>query len=349
MKYRSADWFSAQEAVWDDEAQKARVILVRPGWSQNRKNWTPAALKRAVEEKIFDGAAMYPLHAKTPGAGRDLTQLLSAIESTELDQPTGGVAATVDFLDEAFYRKAKKAPHLFGTSIDVFFTGQKAKAPDGLPGWAVEHIAAANSVDWVSNPAAGGGIDRFLQAQESEDEAVIDWEKVNLEDLEKNRPDLVKSLRATESAGGDPESGNKGITREEALQIAQEAVKDARKEWDDQASKASATRQQIADRVNVAALPPRTKTRLIGELEHALESYDEARVDAAVKNAQEEIKEIRSSGPRVVGMGGDSGSETTIETPEQFVSAQESAAPMQAIVLRAAGMEPKAQKAEGAN
>jgi hypothetical protein len=340
MKYTTLDYFEAQEATFDLENARARVVIVRPGVSKNRKNWTPAALQKAVDAKIFDGIPMYLGHAPR-GTSRNLLDLKSAIESTELG-PEGEIAGNVTFIDKEFAARAQAAKKFFGTSIDVLFDGQKVKGRDGLPQWDVNEIVVANSVDWVPNPAAGGGIDRFLSAQESED--VIDWSKVTLEDLQKNRPDLLPASESGDgkppAQGNPPPSGDAApVTKAELKQ----ALEEAHAEWEKGKAQEAAAQRQVAARINAAALPARTKTRLIASFD-GVNEYKEADVDAAVKSAQEELKEAGAPGPKVVGLGNTGDGTDQPKDAKEIQQALESTAPVHSILTSAFHMKAQEDK-----
>jgi cation transport regulator ChaB len=335
-----SDIFPATEAEFDDDSLSALVTLVRPGVSKNRKNWKPEALRLAVESGIFNGSKMFVSHSPNP-QNRTLHELMSAVESTTLGDD-GRVIGRVNFIDEAFYSKAKRAKEHFGTSIDVLFRGMKVKGRDGNAQWDADEIVKVNSVDWVPFPAAGGGIDRFLNAQESEED--VDWEALTLDDIQKNRPDLIPAAKEeAQGDGGAPPTPPVGtLTPDQIRDEVRRAVEAERTSWEGEASKRSSVRRQIEEKISAAALPQRTRTRLVHALEGGTE-FDEAKVTAAIAEAQEELKEAGFK-PRMKGMGTSEAGDSKLEG-EAAQEAVREAAPVH-MALAGAFQNTRAQEAK---
>lgn len=303
---RARSTFQALEATFDDETLRARVTLIRPGMSGNRKNWTAAALKKASESGFWNGARMFIDHVPQTGAlptkkkSRSLKDMVSAVESTEVAED-GRIVGTVQFFDEKFYSFAKRAKDYMGTSVDLLFKGELISPKGEQPYYAVEELVVNNSVDWVVDPAAGGKIDEFLTAHEGEDN--VEWSEVTADMLRQHRPDLIPAL---EGSGNPPAPPVVGLTEDQVAAITKKAIHEARESWDSEHRTVATVNRQISEHVRAAKLPEKITNRLIATFDGAT-TFDQAAVDAALKEAREELEDAGIK-PRINGAGNSQGS-----------------------------------------
>lgn len=303
------DLVLATEAVFDDDSLRAKVTIIRPGMSKNRKNWTAEVLKKASESGFWNGSRMFIDHAQKTGTSsvpskrrRGMRDMVSAIEKTEIAED-GRVVADVIFFDEDFYKWARRAKDHIGTSVDLLFAGKEVRERGQQPYYAVEELVTNNSVDWVLDPAAGGQIESFVTAQEGEDD--VEWNEVTADMLRQHRPDLVQALEGS-GATPPPSGGSTPLTAEAVAEIVKTNLKEAREQWDQEHEAQEAVRKQYSAAIQATKLPTRTQNRLIAAFESE-SSFDQAKVDAAIKEAQEEFQEagvrpqIRGGGPSNTG------------------------------------------------
>jgi hypothetical protein len=86
------------------------------------------------------------------------------------------------------------APDNFiGGSINAIGRAAKGKAPDGREGLIIESIEAANSVDDVTSPAAGGKFERLHAGVDDMTAALLN--ALTYEEFMESRPDLVDKLK----------------------------------------------------------------------------------------------------------------------------------------------------------
>jgi hypothetical protein len=324
----------AQEAVFNDENLTAEVTLVRAGVSQNGRNWKPAALKRAAESGFWNDTRMFLEHQdpKKPPFRRTLAsgngpfpELLSAVESARyVDDEGGRVVGLVNFFDENFYKYAKRAQKHLGVSLDVRFRGLKVRQPDGRVQEEVEELVQNNSVDWVAFPAAGGAIDRFLPAQESEEN--VKWEDITPEMIQEHAPDLFARIQesAQEPAAvpgkqTPPPSGNGNASQSPAdlKSFVDERIQEARDAWEEEARNKVSVRRQIEEKVGAAALPEKAKKQIIAGFDGASE-YDENRVQESIDSMKTLLEEVGA--PKVRGMGPSDGSGGNLSDEEKKVT-----------------------------
>lgn len=301
------DLILATEAVFDDDNLRAKVTIIRPGMSKNRKNWTAEVLKKASESGFWNGSRMFIDHAKTgdrlPTRRRSMREMVSAIEKTEVADD-GRIVADVVFFDEDFYKWARRAKDHIGTSVDLLFAGKEVRERGQQPYYAVEELVTNNSVDWVLDPAAGGQIESFVTAQEGEND--VEWNELTADMLQQHRPDLVQALEAKGTTPPPSGGSTPPLTAEDVAKLVKDNLKAAREEWDQEQTNRDNVRKQYAAVIQGTKLPQRTQIRLMSAFE-GVDTFDQARVDAAIKEAQEEFRDagvrpqIRGAGPSDAG------------------------------------------------
>jgi hypothetical protein len=293
----------AMEATFDDEALKAKVVLIRPGVNKSEtREWKPEALKRASEAHFWDGTKMFLDHQQTKGhlpskvLNRSIKDMVSAIESTEVG-PDGEIIGTVEFFNQEFYDFSKRAQKHMGPSVNLLFTGDVTKRR-GRRFEVVESLEHSKSVDWVTDPGAGGAILEFI-ATEGEDD--VEWSEVTADMIRENRPDLVEAFEAatpppdpTPPVADDKEEKDY-LTKDDLAA----AMKEAREEWDREQTVRETAREKYTAKIATSKLPAKTQARLMSAFEG---TYDEKAVDKVIQEAREELKDA-GLGPKVHNLG----------------------------------------------
>lgn len=300
----------ATEAEFDDEKQEALITIVKPGISANRRNHKPEAIRRAVENGIWNNSPMFLDHAddrKMP-MKRSIKDLVSMIQSTDLGED-GRARGRVKFINREFYNVAKEAKDVIGVSMATQFKGKQWRGHDGLSYEEVDDYVKNISVDWVAFPAAGGAIEKFLSAFESEDN--VDWDKLTLDDLKQHAPTIYEEIQteAREAAGNPPDddTGNKNtggdsVPKAEIQQMIATALEDARGSWEEDREKERQSRTQVTEFVNKAGLPPKMRGQVIDDLVEK-GSFDEKMAQESVDAAWDVLKDAGLPGPKIVGAG----------------------------------------------
>lgn len=170
------------EAVIDTAARTARQIIIRAGWSSNRRLYSPEVLERAIP--LFEGAQTYADHP-TPDEikdrrGRSVLAITGYLSEVKFED--NALKATRHFVGDAGEKVWKLVEHvlngsnpsLIGASINAFGKARVEKRDD-QDVYIVEAIDGVWSVDDVSVAAAGGGFElragenyltRLLQSME---------------------------------------------------------------------------------------------------------------------------------------------------------------------------------------
>lgn len=177
---------SARSATLDRPAQKvvlseattggARVTkpgrvmarLIRAGWSLNSNHYGAAVLRRAAESGAFkagtlcfaDHATEEEDEARPAGSIANIAGWL--VSDARWDETEQALMAEVRL--SAQWREAiEDMADAIGMSIRAWVYGEHGEA-DGRSGFVVSDIAEGRSVDFVTVPAAGGGIVSILES-----------------------------------------------------------------------------------------------------------------------------------------------------------------------------------------
>ena len=175
----------------DAEKKKAHVVLIKEGWSKNKRYYPAQVLEQAVP--LFEGAKCYLDHSDIKGIpNRSVRELTGFYENVKFAGKQ--VEADLQFLDteagkvglDIAKETVKHNKLLAGLSIRGVGSVRKVEE-----GHEVENLSKIISVDMVSDPAAGG---EFLRLYESVMEVKDDMKDLTLEKLKEERPDLVQSI-----------------------------------------------------------------------------------------------------------------------------------------------------------
>ena len=175
----------------DAEKKKAHVVLIKEGWSKNKRFYPAQVLEQAVP--LFEGAKCYLDHSDIKGIpNRSIRELTGFYENVKFAGKQ--VEADLQFLEteagkvglDIAKETVKHNKLLAGLSIRGVGSVRKVEE-----GHEVENLSKIISVDMVSDPAAGG---EFLRLYESVMEVKDDMKDLTLEKLKEERPDLVQSI-----------------------------------------------------------------------------------------------------------------------------------------------------------
>lgn len=290
----------------------ARVTIIKGGRAKNPRNYRSSAIRKAAKEGIYNGMRMFVNHSDKPPIRRSLTELVSAVESTEYDPKGDRIIGSIEFFDEKFYDYASRARKHMGVSANHRIKVQKVRESSGQIIDDVEEIVGAHSVDWVVYPSAGGEIISF--AKESEGADQVEWDEVTLDQLKEKAPAVLaayKSELAKESVGPEDEpdddegesAKNKSVvmTQEAITKLVQEQVTSITSAAEVKRTKQTETAKKVREFASKSGLHTRVQARIINQFVDAVE-YIESDVKEAVDDAKAELKEL-GFGPRITGMG----------------------------------------------
>jgi hypothetical protein len=188
-------------------------------------------------------------------------------------------------------------------SINAVGTGSRGKIGD-VDTFIVEGLTKGRSVDWVTEPGAGGRAGLLESADN-----VIDTLTVDLDTLKEVRSDLVDAIRA-ESEPKITQEVKKKLELETEVKDLKESNDKLIKENADlkaekEAALKTAAQASIKEAIAKAQLPDATVARLVERFKDA--TTDEG-VAEAIKAEVDYIAKIKESG-KVKGMGPQAGSD----------------------------------------
>ncbi len=335
---RAEEVFTASEAIkWqepqDGKPPRAEIVIIRPGESKNKRHYGREAIQRAVNSGFWNGSRMHIDHAPQekkklmPAGQRPLRDYVAAITETWLGEEgeARGIAEFRGRQGREFAELAQEAPEHVGVSVVHEFKGRRFRGPDGYVHESVDDFLVNHAVDWVGYPSAGGGISRFLPAQESEED--VEWSDLTPEMVEEHAPAvhtaIIARATASESEGDDsPAVAQESLTVEQVRAIVSEAVEAKTQEFETRRSQEADTRRQVADAISKSGLPPRTQARLISKFDGQT-AFAQESVDTAVEEARAELREAGVvRGPQITGLGASVAPQgaaiTTEERAQQF-------------------------------
>lgn len=296
------------EATFDKG--RATIIVIKPGFNANEDRYYPAEMLRR-DYKIFEGQKMYADHP-TEQEDKDLpersiknTSWVAVLKDVTCDE-AGVVTGVAEIIEPWLMQKLatlrdKKLLSEMGISINAIGKASKATI-DGKKTLVIEELTGARSVDFVTEPGAGG-IVTFYESDRNRD---IDL--VELSGLTERRPDLVKAIEANVRADISKEV-KKSMENEErikelegqneTLTTENTELKDKITEAEKEKAKAEA-QALIKEAVDEAKLPDAAKERLVKTFAEA-ESADgiaeaiQSEVDYIAKLA--EAGKVKNLGP----------------------------------------------------
>lgn len=189
------------EGTFDAAKREVEVVLIRPGWSANGRYYSRDVLQQAAG--LFENVKAFADHP-TPdmikrGEGRSVKDVTGRYYDVRVGadgelrarrkvyENEAGNAVWPVIVDSI----ENKTPYI-GLSINAVGKASQGKV-DGREGVIVEAIVAANSVDDVTAPAAGGGYESLLMSANNLTADLL--EAMTYDEWFSARPDFVESLK----------------------------------------------------------------------------------------------------------------------------------------------------------
>jgi len=286
---------------------RATVIVIKPGFNATEDRYYPAEMLKR-DYKIFEGQKMYADHpteaedeARPERSIKDWVATLSEVTCDEAGVVTG-IAEIVEpwLMQKLASLRDKNMLSEMGISINAVGSATKGTI-EGKETLVIEKLVAARSVDFVTEPGAGGIVTMY----ESKGQ---DIDLIELATLKERRPDLIKTVEANIRADIAKEV-KKAMENEDKIkdlegQIAtltteRDSLKEAAEKAEKDKVKAEA-QATIKEAVDKAELPDAAKARLIERFKDA-ETADG--ITEAIEDKKAEIAELAEAG-HVKGLGG---------------------------------------------
>lgn len=276
-----------------------RVLLIRAGMSENRRQYPPDLLKRSAP--LFEGVQAYADHPsadeRRSRPERSIRDVVGWYDGVRWEESHQGLTADFHILESAdWLRKALKSAwdrgkaDLMGFSINA--NGVVKRQTDGSA--LIESFETIFSTDVVTTPGAGGRLLGVLESERSAEETMDPEEIKRLiqEALASSTTSLIEAFDAkiaTAVAAVAPKPAETVTETAPAPELSAltEALAEITK-----ANRIAA----ISTRIDAAKLPvahaARLKTRILESA--AKRDVDDAEIDAAIQDTRDIIAE---SGP----------------------------------------------------
>ena len=320
----------------------ALIKIISPGWGSS--GYYPAdmlardaGVYKAKTHLYWDHPTATEAEERPERSLRDLAGELVEDGKYLSNGPTGpGVYARAQVFDAYKPIVEELAPHI-GTSHRATGT-KKAGEAEGKKGNIIEQITSAASVDFVTQPGRGGEIIQLFEAARGKaldikgETHEIDWGSITLDDLKRNRSDLIESLRdeIKSAVYGNKEKleevkrmsdGQIEKLEEEKTKLEEEKgeLETKLEELGDETSRLKEVvilreaRDFVSTKLGESELPDITKSRLVETLSKhpvlddagALDSEKYTQhIDEAIKSETEYIAKLTGTGDgKVKGMG----------------------------------------------
>lgn len=294
---------SARIVEADRDKREAVIDIVEVGMGnrRDRRMYEAEYLKSAAD--VFVGAKMFSDHLsreqekRLAGSPRSIRDLTGRIREAWWN-PEGGadgngsIQARVSISAPWLWELIEHDPELVACSMNALGRTRPVQGPDGQTAHLVEAITHCHSVDWVAQAGAGGRVlDLLEDAATPED--TMDFEKITMDDLRAERPDLVSQI-------------------EDAL------ITDIASRVDDWDIEADAATDEP-----VAASEDESKDEPEAEGDEAPDTEDEAPAEAEAEDEDEAEAKVEDAEPVLVGAGADLEEADILTTDEVMVMLRE--------------------------
>ncbi len=284
----------------------ARVVVIKPGLNASKERYyPPEMLKR--DFSAFEGVKMYADHptddedkARPERSIKDWVATLKNVHVGDGGQLLGEAVIVEPWLQAKLAALRDKGMlSEMGISINAIGTATKGEI-EGVKTNVVEHIVRVRSVDFVTEPGAGGTVTMFESSNQ-------DIDLINMDTLRERRPDLVKVIE-NEAKSTLLQEAKKNVEKDEQIKTLETSVDTLTKERDElkvkleeaaKAQRIAEAKSVIDEAIGKAELPEAAKARLT-ESFRGRESADG--IAEAVKAEAAYIAAITETG-KVKGLG----------------------------------------------
>lgn len=288
---------------------KGQVVVIKPGFNASKKRYYPQETL-ARDFKVFEGVKMYSDHpteaeeqARPERSIKDWVAVLENVRVRANDGAVIGDYTVVEPWMEAKLAKLRDSGQLnkIGVSINAVGSASKQKI-EGVDTTFIEKLVNARSVDFVTEPGAGGSVEIF-----EANGTTFDVDLIDLAGLKERRPDMVKAIEESVRNEFTKEVKHKmelqetvdKLTKDNEVLVKENGDLKAKITEADKAQVKAEAQAKIKEAVGKAELPDAAKVRL---LERFKDAETDTGVADAVKAEVEYIATLSEAG-KVKGMG----------------------------------------------
>lgn len=302
---------------YDATEGELTITVIQPGFNKGKGRYYPAdMLKR--DHKIFENAKMFVDHqtsteerARPEGSVNDWVASISKVWS----ESDGRIRATAGVICPAFKTKLEELQKKnllsdLGVSIRAIGEGEARKV-EGEDTFYVESLLRAKSVDFVTYAGAGGRV----EAMESDNNNLLDYDLLTETQLRENRKDLVEliesmkenQMKTLEEQLAESKAAQATAEANLATEKAARITAETKVTESEKTAKKAAASVELGKKLTESKLPEAAQTRIKKQFE-AAESAEG--MDAAITAEVDYVKSlgvgkgVRNMGEKDNGKGG---------------------------------------------
>lgn len=294
------------ESVGETNSGKWHIRVIKAGLSGNANYYPDAALKEAVP--LFNNARVFIKSddEHLQGAGKAVSNLIGRLTEAKFTPgkttDTGEITATLEFIEpngavstkvrEAYSRGMKD---LFGFSIDATARAKQTKR-NGLAVREATKITKVLSVDLIVEPGAGGQLLRMTESLNTLNQENDPMKQRMLEAIKKHNPKKFAEIDQETITDDELEAAYREAIKEPAPSA---ETKPAATDDVDEKIRMVEARATMRSTLAASKLPDAAKTKL-EKIFAARESFNDADVEAAIKEESEYLGKFTESGKPVL-------------------------------------------------
>jgi hypothetical protein len=301
---------------------RGQVVVIQPGFNRSKKRFYPKETL-ARDFGIFEGAKMYADHPSEAEnrdrPERSIKDWVAVLENVHVRGTDGAVVGDYTVVEpwlEAKLAKLRDAGQLdkIGVSINAVGSASRQDIEGHMTNY-VERLIAARSVDFVTEPGAGGAVEIFEADRETE----LDVDLVTAEGFRDRRPDLVEvfiqeaaqekqtELKSIKEANMDLQEqvtqltqDNETLVKERDDAIARATTAEGQLTESQAAQDKAVAQATIKEAIGEAELPDASKKRLLANFSEATSTEGVTEAIEAERTYLQELTEagtIKNLGP----------------------------------------------------
>uniref|UniRef100_A0A6M3KLC5 Uncharacterized protein n=1 Tax=viral metagenome TaxID=1070528 RepID=A0A6M3KLC5_9ZZZZ len=290
---------------------KGQVVVIKPGFNASKKRYYPQETL-ARDFKVFEGVKMYSDHPteaeEHDRPERSIKDWVAVLENVRVRGNDGAVVGDYTVVEpwmEAKLAKLRDSGQLnkIGVSINAVGSASKQKI-EGVETNFIEKLVVARSVDFVTEPGAGGSVEIF-----EANDPMLDVDLIDLAVFKERRPDMVKVIEDGVRNEFTKEVKHKmelqetvdKLTKDNEVLVKENSELKGKITQADKAKVKADAQAKIKEAVSKAELPEAAKVKL---LERFRDAETDTGVAEAVKSESDYIAVLAEAG-KVKGMGPD--------------------------------------------
>ena len=290
----------SETAIFDEKTQGiAEAVVIQPGFNAGATRFYPGEMLKR-DHKVFEGVKMFKNHPtrqeNSQRPERDINEFVGTLTNVRIGE-SGKVIGTPVIHDPQFRESLKnlaEAGHLHQMGLSIVASGEKRRADmEGRRTDVIESLTVGHSVDFVTQPGAGGHVQVF----EADDEILTEDQLMELQELQEQ---LTAKIEECADLKSQVKEGTEALDKIEAEKAAlQEKV--SKLEAQEATREGDNAIKEALEGEGIKELPEGVKNLIATTFNEALYEGDtiKAKVAAHVLKCTEKLGDIQEKVDRV--------------------------------------------------